>query len=128
MKRTLITVLSCLALVTMFYLPNLQATEAPADMTIKPIEGMKATKSPVAFSHKAHAATDCKVCHHKWDGSGEVKGCAAEGCHTDAVDKKGEHSFYRAFHDMKSPNSCLGCHKANKGKAGPTKCNDCHPK
>lgn len=108
------------------------APEAPADMKLSPPEGMKVTKTAVDFSHAKHAAAkiDCANCHHTWDGKGDVKGCAAEGCH-DQPGKRGENAYYTAFHTRKSEQSCLGCHKAKK-KAGnkvvPVSCKDCHPK
>ncbi len=125
MKKALFTVLACMALVGFVGLPLLQAVEAPADLTIKVPEGMKATKTEAKFSHKGHAKIDCKVCHHKGEANQK---CASAGCHdsTDPKDKKSEHSFYRTFHDMQSERSCLGCHK-KEGK-GPTKCTECHPK
>ena len=125
MKKALFTVLACAALVGFVGLPMLQAVEAPADLTIKAPAGMTATQPEVAFSHKGHAKIDCKVCHHKGEATQK---CNAAGCHdsTDAKDKTSEKSFYKAFHDMKSERSCIGCHK--KEAKGPTKCPECHPK
>jgi hypothetical protein len=127
MKKTLFVGFLVAALFGLFCLPALYAADAPADLVIKAPEGMKATKAPVKFSHANHKQ-DCKVCHHKWDGAGNPKACASAGCHdsVDAKDKKSDKSFYRAYHDMKSAKSCLGCHKAEK--KGPTKCTECHPK
>lgn len=128
MKKAFLLSLLVATLVCAFALPNLfAATKAPAEMTLKAPEGMKAKKTPVAFPHAKHEAMykDCKTCHHKYSGSGDVQGCAAEGCHT-SPSKKDELSFYKAFHDKKSKNSCLGCHKAEK--KGPKSCKDCHPK
>lgn len=107
------------------------AVDAPADMEITVPEGATATKSPVAFSHTGHAALDCQACHHKWDGASPVQGCATDGCHTDVAAKKGDDSFYMAFHDRGSETSCVGCHFALKkagSPTGPVSCNDCHPK
>ena len=125
MKKALFTVFACAALVGFVGLPMLQAVEAPADMTIKVPAGMTATQAEVAFSHKGHAKIDCKVCHHKGEATQK---CASAGCHdsTDPKDKTSEHSFYKAYHDMKSEKSCIGCHK--KEAKGPTKCPECHPK
>ncbi len=123
MKRTMFVGFMVAALVGLFCLPALYAANAPADLTIKAPEGMKATQPPVAFSHANHKQ-ECKVCHHK-DGD-NPKACASAGCHDDTNDKKGDKSFYRAYHDMKSQKSCVGCHKAEK--KGPTKCAECHKK
>ena len=130
MKKHLIVLFSAF-LVCAFALPSLYAVEAPkGDMMIAVPAGEKATKAPVKFGHEGHKALECTACHHTWDGKGEVKSCAAEGCHTDLKDKKAKTSFYQAFH-ANAPQSCLGCHKAVKKegkKTGPVACNDCHPK
>lgn len=125
MKKVLFMVLTCAALVGFIGLPMLQAVEAPADLTIQAPAGMTATKTPVKFSHKGHAKIDCKICHHKGEASQK---CASAGCHdsTDPKDKTSEKSFYKAYHDMQSERSCIGCHK--KEAKGPTKCPECHPK
>lgn len=131
MKKTLLLSLLCAALVVAFALPSLHAAPAaPADMVIKHFTeplGKKA-QAKVPFSHTGHAQTDCKVCHHKWDGSAAVVGCASDGCHTDLKAKKGDASLYMAFH-AKGDTSCQGCHKAQKKagqKTGPTSCKACH--
>ena len=127
MKRTLLISLMCAALVCVFALPSLWAVDAPGgEIILKAPAGAKATKAPVAFTHANHKQ-DCKVCHHKWDGSGAVKGCSAEGCHVDAskAAKKDPKGFYQAWH-AKGSKSCVGCHKTEK--KGPTKCTECHPK
>lgn len=132
MKKTLLISMVTAALVCAFALPSLYAVDAPGDMVLKAPAGTKMKKSPVDFSHKAHAAVDCAKCHHKWDGKSEVKKCSAEGCHAD-TSKKGKRkptSFYSAFH-AKADYSCVGCHKGMKKAkeaTGPTKCSDCHPK
>ncbi len=127
MKKVLLISLVAAALVCAFALPNLSAaTKAPGDMVLKAPEGMKAKKSPVAFPHGKHETMfkDCKVCHHQYSGSGDVKGCAAAGCH-DKASKKEKMAFYKAFHS-KDKRSCVGCHKAEK--KGPKSCKQCHPK
>lgn len=107
------------------------ATEAPIDLILSPPEGMKATKALVNFPHSKHDAAkiECVTCHHTWDGQAEVKKCGTAGCH-DQPGKKGENSFYAAYHAKKSDASCLGCHKTLKmeGKEVPTSCKSCHPK
>lgn len=133
MKKTLLISMVTAALVCLFALPALYAVDAPGDMVLKVPAGAKQTKAPVAFSHKGHAAVDCKTCHHTWDGSSAVKKCAAEGCHIDTSRKakRKPTSFYSAFHARKSEASCVGCHKAlkkEKKATGPTRCSECHPR
>ncbi len=93
----------------------------------------------VAFSHKKHAslgtdAAACQKCHHKWDGKGDVGGCADAGCHADFTSFKATEKdpkfLMTAFHSN-NPMSCQGCHKAMKKaqqKTGPTACAQCHGK
>lgn len=93
----------------------------PESVTIK-LEGAK--MAPVAFSHPTHvdkAKLDCAVCHHK--DAKEPAGCST--CHP-AKEAKDKAPMGRdAFHKL-----CQTCHKdvAAKGKAAPTKCNECHKK
>ena len=134
MKKSFIVCMMCAALVGFVCLPYVQALDAPAaDTEMKAPAGATATQAPVMFPHKKHAAVQCLDCHHKDDMKAAPKKCSAAGCHdnADPTDKTSEKSYYKAFHDMKSPKSCLGCHKVNKdaGKpTGPTVCNQCHPK
>ncbi|QGY41504.1 cytochrome C [Pseudodesulfovibrio cashew] len=107
------------------------APKAPADMMLAPPAAMKASKTPVAFSHDLHgkAEVQCTTCHHTWDGKSEIQSCASAGCH-DQPGKKGPEAYYTAFHSKKKDNSCLGCHKIVKkqGKVVPVSCKECHPK
>jgi len=135
MKKSLIISLMVAALVCVFCLPVVIAANAPADtITIEVPAGAKATKTPVTFPHKKHVddGVDCLVCHHKATSKDDVKGCASEGCHTDAskAAKREPTGFYAAFHSKKSEASCLACHKKEKkaGKAAPVSCKQCHPK
>ncbi|MBG0790536.1 MAG: cytochrome c3 family protein [Desulfovibrionaceae bacterium] len=135
MKKSLLISLMVAALVCVFALPTVFAGPAAPDViTMSVPEGVKATKTPVTLSHKKHEAEygiDCLVCHHKATSKDDIKGCASEGCHTDAskAAKKDPKGFYKAFH-AKADASCLGCHKKEKkaGKAAPVSCKDCHPK
>jgi hypothetical protein len=119
------------AAVCLLALPNLQAADAPADMTLSVPEGAEATQAPVDFSHTKHSAVECTTCHHKWDETGDPQSCSDSGCHNNLEAKRGDDSFYMAFHDRRSEQSCIGCHSA-KGKAGeatgPKSCTKCHPK
>ncbi len=135
MKKSLMISLMVAALVCVFALPAVIAGNAPADqMVLKAPDGVKATKAPVDFPHKAHVDTgiDCMTCHHKATDKNAIKGCAAEGCHTDGskAAKKDPKGFYQAWHSKKSDASCVGCHKTAKkeGKSVPVGCKDCHPK
>ena len=90
------------------------AGDAPDTITIKKSGD---ARSAVTFPHASHAKTiDCIACHHASKTKEEIKGCFE--CH--GKDESASPAK-TAFH-----NSCRGCHK-EKG-AGPTKCNDCHPK
>jgi len=123
MKKALFLSLVCAAVMCVFMLPALHASDAPEDMVLSMPEGQEATQPPVDFSHVGHGDFECAECHHKWDGSGAVTPCSTEGCHSNYASKKGADSFYGAFHDRQSMHSCLGCHKA---EGGPIKCTDCH--
>jgi hypothetical protein len=82
-------------------------------------------KGNVTFSHVKHAAvaSDCKVCHHKWNGEGTPKKC--DECHKEKKEGKTP-KMKDAAHKK-----CKGCHrdmkKAGK-KTGPTPCKGCHKK
>lgn len=130
MKRLLLIVCVLAAFVGLA-LP-LHAMDAPKE-SIKMMmpEGGKVTKPAVNFPHAAHEALECVACHHKWDGKADVKACKSAGCHDDVTTKRGETSYYLAYHKP-GKQSCLGCHKALKKekaeKYGPTKCKGCHVK
>lgn len=126
------TILSAIILsVTILAAAPAMATDTPVDLTLRPPEGMKANKTFVAFPHARHEAAelDCITCHHTWDGTSEIQKCATSGCH-DQPGKKGANSFYAAFHNKRTENSCLGCHKVEKkaGRDVPISCKSCHPK
>ncbi|CCH48955.1 cytochrome c3 family protein [Pseudodesulfovibrio piezophilus] len=135
MKKALMICLMVAAMVCVFALPAVIAGNAPADtITMIAPNGQKMSKTPVEFPHKMHVdnGIDCLVCHHKATSKDNVKGCASEGCHTDAGKKakKDPEGYYQAFHNKKSEAACLGCHKKAKkaGKSAPVSCKDCHPK
>lgn len=87
-------------------------------------------KSAVEFPHAAHfELAECSSCHHTQqklsaESAEKVKPCSE--CHNEPK-KAGTPSCAEAslkknhFHI-----NCVDCHKEQK--AGPTKCNDCHPK
>lgn len=130
MRKFLFT-LAVMALAGLFASTMAFAATAPSsDVTINKITGSDKYET-IMFSHSGHAAVECNACHHTWDGSGDVKSCTADGCHTnaDAMVKKGAESLYAAFHARKSTHSCVGCHAAKKKASeahGPTSCTKCH--
>jgi hypothetical protein len=114
MSRKLAIILIAIVVAMAFGAPAAFSADAPDTVTIKKV-GDK--KSAVTFSHAGHAKTiDCFTCHHAAKTKEEIKGCAE--CH--GKDEKASPAK-TAYH-----NNCKGCHQ--KQKAGPTKCNDCHPK
>ncbi len=113
------------------------AAEAPQE----PIELKYFPNLQVKFPHAPHEANkvECKTCHHKWDGQGEIKACGSAGCH-DVFDKKdkSEKSLYVAIHGKsENPLNCLTCHKKQaaekkddkdfKKKMTSCKGSACHP-
>lgn len=121
--------LTCAATVAMA--ADIEAPEGPVEMKF-PAEGNK--YAPVQFlHHDGHLQyTDCKTCHHTWDGTSALLSCSSDGCHSDTSreNKREPTSYDSAFHARKADQSCVGCHqkvsKENKDSAAPTKCNDCH--
>jgi predicted CxxxxCH...CXXCH cytochrome family protein len=99
------------------------AADAPAEDVEIAYPGDGAKFPPVMFSHTAHGDLKCEDCHHMM-GESDDMGCIS--CHSNLEDKKAKDSFDVAWHDRKSPHSCVGCH--TKMKAGPTKCPECHQK
>lgn len=91
---------------------------APVGNMTLSVEGGR--QAPVTFSHNNHNMT-CKDCHHEGE---ENQKC--QECHSDLKARKGEKSFYAAFHSRDSIHSCVGCHKQEN--IGPTKCSECHKK
>lgn len=83
----------------------------PLELTFKrPAGVLKTTLPAVTFSHGRHNAIPCATCHHMWDGQGPVQGCAEPGCHDNLTERQEPTSYFRAFHNKDSANSCLGCH------------------
>lgn len=118
-RRNLYTLI--LALVLGLFPALALAAEAPSkELVLRPAQA--ATQGSVTFRHATHAKLECAACHHKIaENPGDLK-CG--GCHSDQKAKKGEKSWYNAFHAAGSAHSCMGCHKALK--QGPTACNKCH--
>lgn len=118
-------------------------------ITLKPPEGVEPQKSPVAFPHGQHFQTECKACHHKWQGAEKISGCTASGCH-DQIKAPEKSSSYLSYSDVSIKyykyafhKACIGCHKEIKLKnralaesyqvvqeqlpsSGPSGCIECH--
>ena len=121
-------------------------------IVIEAPESVEAKRSPVDFPHSTHfASVDCRTCHHTWQGTEIIKGCATTDCHDVTVSptKSGKGGsnpdlairYYKTgYHQM-----CIGCHKEIKIQniqletsykelketltiPGPTSCIQCHPK
>jgi uncharacterized paraquat-inducible protein A len=108
--------LMAVVVVAVFSAGVLVAADAPEKVVINAIQK---TKPPVTLSHKAHADKigKCAECHHKGEAGKEEK---CSNCHKAKMEKEKE-SFKEVMHTK-----CKGCHQ--KGKKGPTKCDDCHKK
>lgn len=149
MKKRSLLALTAAALGVVFLFTLVYATQqAPDTITMESKVYKKHKKGLVHFSHKKHN-TDYKVacteCHHLYEGGknlwkegDEVKKCDA--CHSEdkaPKAKKGEPKLskkekIKKYHYSAIHKNCKGCHKdlkkADKEKAVPTKCAECHPK
>ena len=67
----------------------------------------------------------CNACHHsaKADGS-DAKACSA--CHKDKAETKDGKKIISGKDALHK--TCKDCHKKDKAKKAPTKCNECHKK
>jgi len=103
------------------------AKEAPESATIDDCVNKKAA---VEFPHALHFETiECTTCHHNQEGltadsDMEVEVCGS--CHT--TPEVAETPGCSEMSMKKNPYhlNCVACHK--EGEAGPTKCDECHPK
>lgn len=126
------------------------AVAATAEPDTVVIDQFKKKKAAVMLTHKEHAhkykvadkLMGCKECHHK-DEKGKEKKCSVVDCHDgkkelaytldhgdkdkpkikkgEKIDDYSQKGFYHA--------NCLeDCHKSDKEKKAPTKCEGCHPK
>ena len=118
-------------------------------ITLKAPEGVESKKTPVEFPHAQHFQTDCKTCHHKWQGSEPIQSCTASGCH-DQIKAAERSSSYLSYSDKAITyykyayhKACIGCHKEIKVQnrklaesyqvvneklpsVGPSGCTECH--
>jgi hypothetical protein len=121
------------------------------EITIRPPAGLEPTKSVVQFPHSRHFDTECKVCHHKWEGQERIQSCRAPGCH-DQISTPEKSEDYLSYSDVSIRyykyayhKACIGCHKEIRARnlqraksyqvveeklpeAGPSGCIECHPK
>jgi len=121
------------------------------NFVIGPPKSVNQLRPSVDFPHSQHFSYKCTDCHHKWDGSSNVKTCTTSGCHDqvtapkkplkNGVYTKEAIKYYKyAYH-----NQCRDCHRAvqiNKTKftnsttktskklpeSLPLGCVECHPK
>ncbi|QTA83636.1 High-molecular-weight cytochrome c [Desulfonema limicola] len=73
----------------------------------------------VAYNHKSHEESNdtCRVCHHA-----SLDKCSK--CHTLSGSKDGDYvKLEKAFHQIGTDKSCLGCHELNQQDP---KCSGCH--
>jgi len=149
-----IAVITCLVLGLAWGLATAQEEEMCVPMGDITLEALSsdAQRESVTFPHSIHFSNNCQVCHHEQAIGETIVGCTTSGCHdldqaprTDdrrlVKDEKVRIRYYKnAYHDL-----CIGCHKEIKQKnkaqeasklalgaqslpAGPTGCNECHPK
>lgn len=113
-------------------------------------DGVEQKRAAVEFPHSRHFGFECQTCHHEWEGTTQIQGCMASGCHDVTVsptkskqgvpDRAEEIRYFKkAYHE-----TCIGCHKIMKLKnkkiemsgkkidgplpaTGPTSCGECHP-
>jgi Class III cytochrome C family len=114
-------------------------------------DGVEQKRASVEFPHPRHFGFQCQRCHHEWEGTTQIQGCATSDCHDVQVavtkSKLGSPSraeeiryYKKAYHEL-----CIGCHKSMKlenkkiemseekledplPSTGPTGCIQCHPK
>jgi hypothetical protein len=119
-----------LMMVAMLFSMSLYAATAGEAPEAATIDDCVSKKAAVEFPHKLHFDTiECTTCHHTQEGltadsDMEVELCGA--CHTtpEAAETPGcsEMSMKKNPYHI----TCVGCHKEQA--AGPTKCDECHPK
>ncbi len=127
MRKSLLTL--GFAVVSVLFAGMAMAGEAPESMTI---DDCVAKKSAVEFPHAAHyEVTECTTCHHTSEGltadsaaGMEVQACGA--CHTDPEEATTPACSQMSMKKNPYHINCVSCHKEEA--AGPTKCDECHPK
>jgi len=113
----------------MLFATAVVAAEPPESATIDDCVDKKAA---VEFPHAAHfELTECTTCHHTAEGltaesvgGMEVATCGT--CHTTPEEATTPECSQMSLKKNPFHINCVTCHK--EGEAGPTKCDDCHPK
>ena len=116
MKKKLVAILSATALLVMMV--GVTAVFAQDKGQAHPTIDYNGKSKKVAnFPHHEHQANlgDCKICHHKSDGTTHKACKTCHGAKADGAKPKMKDAAHKR---------CKGCHK--KGKKGPTKCKGCH--
>lgn len=136
MRKFALTLLAGSVLVCFLALPSLHAEDAVAPeetICMATPEGYAPSKGKlqkkVPFEHGKHQAVECTTCHHKEVDGNVYVSCNSAGCHDNLDSRRGDDSFYAAFHDFKSGKSCMGCHRGMKKDnkpTGPSACAQCH--
>jgi len=127
MRKSLIGV--ALGIAVMLVTGIAMAGEVPESTTI---DDCVAKKSAVEFPHAAHfEVTECTTCHHTDEGltaesvgGMEVQACGA--CHTTPEEATTPECSQMSRKKNHFHINCVACHKEQS--AGPTKCDECHPK
>lgn len=126
MKKLLGGILSVL------FLSTVALAAAPDKITI---EHWKKKKAAVVLDHKKHSEikdVKCEECHHKKaDGEkAEQSKCSLDACHAKVQEKDGKKFDAASGSAKENPFhiQCIECHKKDKEKKAPAKCEGCHPK
>ncbi|MBF0204729.1 MAG: hypothetical protein HQK67_10550, partial [Desulfamplus sp.] len=95
------------------------ALKSPEEIT----KASKHQMNPVPFNHQNHEkeTQNCRTCHHE-----SLKNC--KECHTvTGSDKGGFVKLEKSMHDIKSNQSCIGCHNDYKKASDCAGCHDQMP-
>lgn len=106
--RTALLALLAAALLCLCAVPAAQAARPAAPEASLEFKG---AKKAVPFSHKAHAASDCGVCHHPVNGQETYAKCASSGCHEDLTGRQPP-ALWGVVHSKKELKfqTCVSCH------------------
>ena len=105
------------------------AAEPPDSTTI---DDCVVKKAAVEFPHATHfEVAECSTCHHTQEdltadsvGGMEVKTCGT--CHVEPEEATTPECSQMSLKKNPFHINCVNCHKEQA--AGPTKCDECHPK
>ena len=133
-KAFLIFAAGILGLLVVTTLP-VNADNGPAEMVLRSTVDPAKKAKLAFFPHALHQSNfECAKCHHTKSEDGkqvayseDMKIQKCESCHNEAAGMPDKlNTFKKAAHER-----CKKCHTERKKegkKAGPTKCNGCHPK